>query len=184
MIVKYRTNNYPYKVYTALLTQSGGDDFQYGVGFPLIIGRTYTFDNSLSGDNFSNVGGPNITVDNSYDGYSFVATGTTPISWSGGSTLTWNTGAPVVTVLENTIGNVWFTYGSTGQYNLYSNETFSYNKVFCQGYSISEDGANFKVTSVFWSTPNQIVISTTRPIDSLNYDDILSNTPIEIRVYN
>lgn len=104
-----------YQVYTALLTQSGGDEFQYISSGELIIGRTYTIqEDSAGGYDFTVVGAPNndwLTT--------FIATGTTP-NWGDGNpelaTLSFNTGAPVATVLENTIGNVWFTYLEPGAY--------------------------------------------------------------------
>ena len=106
----------PYKVYTALLTQSGGNSDQYTSNGNLILGVTYTItinDDNLA--NWTNVGAPNNNI-----GTSFVATGTTPISWGSNSELEYNTGAPVVTVLENTIGNIWFSYEGEGYYNLLS----------------------------------------------------------------
>lgn len=50
----------------------------------LIPGNKYTVTTFVSGDNFSNVGGTNTT------GTNFIATGTTPTTWSHGSTLTLN----------------------------------------------------------------------------------------------
>ena len=46
---------------------------------------------------FTNVGAPNNS-----NGTSFVATATTPTAWGGG-VLSYDVGAPVVTILENTI---------------------------------------------------------------------------------
>jgi hypothetical protein len=169
-----------YKVFTALLTQSGVDDFQSGVEFSLVIGRTYTFDNSLTGDNFSNVGGPNITEANTYDGYSFVATGTTPISWIGGSTLTWNTGAPVATVLENTVGNIFFGYFALGLYTINSDNLFTNNKfALFMGNMVLEPDVNISCTYGNSSTVYMNVVQASNSVDGE-----LSNTPIEIRVYN
>ena len=91
----------PYKVYTALLTQSGGDNDTGVTGGDLTIGVTYKINVDDIDADFTNVGAPN----NNLDTY-FVATGTTPNSWGTNGSLRFNTGAPVVTVLENTIGNI------------------------------------------------------------------------------
>lgn len=180
------TNTRPYKVYTALLTQSGGDDIQSIDTGTITIGVTYRIANLSPGMDFTNVGAPN----NEIDTY-FVATGTTPASWgsaedTGNSTLEWNTGAPVVTVLENTIGNIWFGYQGTGVYTLNSIGAFPQEKTFIltgvstlsyivQGVWNDENPTN----SVFIGsyTKESFVTGTTE-------NNLLMYTPIEIRVYN
>lgn len=169
-----------YKVYTALLTQSGGNDpGDKAQGDILDLGVTYYISQNTDNADLTIFGAPNSNV-----GTYFVCTNAGTLPTIGSISLLWNAGAPVVTVLENTIGNIWFTYGAVGQYSANFNESFSVDKVYFQGSYICEDGTNFKVTSALLNTPNQILISTTRPIDESNYDDILNNTPIEIRVYN
>jgi len=169
-----------YKVYTALLTQSGGDgplgncsdDPQ-----PLVIGVTYQiFSNDGTAD-FTNVGAPNNNI-----GTYFVATGTTPNNWGtpGDVCLDYNTGAPVVTVLENTIGNIWYTYIGLGDYFINSNGLFINEKTFAligtTGFSTGagDSGAAIMLTN----PPNNVEVT------ALNGDDALASTPIEIRVYN
>tara|TARA_R110000868_G_C10521064_1_gene733088 strand:+ start:48 stop:614 length:567 start_codon:yes stop_codon:yes gene_type:complete len=171
----------PYKVYTALLTQSGGDSPAsiYGNEYLLVIGVTYTITEYeipfVYGD-FTNVGAPNNEI-----GTSFVATGTTPNSW-GSTSLTYNEGAPVTTVLENTIGNVWFTYQNQGTYLIYSDNLFTANKT-----------ATFTTTSVQPSEPLWITINwagtseiylTQFDVDGNYINGLPINTPIEIRIYN
>lgn len=126
------TNNaLPYKVYTALLTQSGTSDVQYINSGLLTIGVTYELlDEPIDGWDFTNVGAPN-----NIPGTKFVATGTTPNNWGtqapGNNTLGYNTGAPVATVLENTLGNVWWQYVDTGSYAVNCSESvFNSNKVY------------------------------------------------------
>jgi hypothetical protein len=51
----------------------------------LVIGVSYTISNYVAGDDFTNVGGTNVT------GNTFVASGTTPASWNNSSTLTFST---------------------------------------------------------------------------------------------
>jgi hypothetical protein len=171
----------PYKVYTALLTQSGGDDIQGQYSGTLIIGRTYEIlDVGDPAGDWTNVGAPNNEL-----GTKFVATGTTPNSWGDGGGLSYNSGAPVVTVLENTIGNIWFTYVGDGFYELKSNGLFTLDKTFCQGTSITaEDATGFRVTVIFISNINTLSVVAANPITETVGNDRLLNTPIEIRVYN
>ena len=60
----------PYQVFTALLTQSGGDSFAFLTSGNVTKGITYQFDagESEGGWDFSNVGGPTYP-----DTYSFIA---------------------------------------------------------------------------------------------------------------
>lgn len=173
----------PYKVYTALLTQSGGDDPQNwssGSG-PLILGVTYQIEVNDGGTaDFTNVGAPNNNV-----GTYFVATGTTPNSWGIGDNgeLSANGGAPVVTVLENTIGNVWFTYSSVGEYTVESKSLFTDKKTFQfinNDYTSGDDGQ--LIISNGGSDTTISLLS--RDGSQLPIDGSFYLTPIEIRVYN
>ena len=177
-----------YKVFTALLTQSGGDDSDaIGIGL-LTIGKTYTIYNPIPsiGIDFTNVGAPNNEI-----GTSFIATGTTPNNWGneegvGSQILTFNNGAPVATVLENTIGNVWFTYNGVGEYYCNSNGLFTtggktvntlhqtaniseYNDNIYYAYMVA-DNVNLQRIEIFDSTIQHT-------------DNILSDKLIEIRIY-
>jgi hypothetical protein len=167
----YLDNKVPYKVYTALLTQSGGDVPQSINSGNLTIGVTYFIINDGgSGWEFTNVGAPN----NNIDTY-FVATGTTPNSWGDNpQALGYNTGAPVVTVLENTIGNIWFTYQEVGIYNLNSNNLFTDNKTYFPNVIMSQ-------APTFLTANINASFIELMPTDG---DGSLLNTPIEIRVYN
>ena len=102
--------------------------------------------------------------------------------------LRYNTGAPVATVLENTIGNIWFTYNNIGIYGVNSDGLFTENKSFFLGgstfYNINEDstfssGFNFNTL-----TTSTIIINTVRTSADTKYNDVLYKTSIEIRVYN
>ena len=161
-----------YKVYTALLTQSGGYDTQGQTSGSLVIGTTYRIIDS--GGDFTNVGAPN----NEGDTY-FVATGTTPNNWGTGS-LIYDTGAPVVTVLENTIGNIYWTYvlEGVGEANLTNGFPINKTVAFGTGTGLGDDNViNFDLTI----GPDKIAIYTKDSSGSLvsNY-----GSPIEIRVYN
>lgn len=173
----------PYKVYTALLTQSGGDGpASIEDGF-LTIGTTYQItDQGGSGWDFTNVGAPNNNV-----GTYFVATGTTPTNWGVGVSLSYNTGAPVVTVLENTIGNVYFTYDSVGIYYANLLNAFVEYKTLITITQLpiflgaDEGGLSTLINSYrFDSDKVRIYCSN----NSGTIDDSLVSTPIEIRVYN
>ena len=190
MTTKYIVNNVsgqtingqqlqPYKVYTALLTQSGGNDplnLLSQDSPSLTIGVTYEItDDGGSGWDFTNVGAPNNDL-----GTYFVATGTTPADWGTNGMLQYNTGAPVVTVLENTIGNVWFTYMGTGECSINSDGLFTSNKTVFFG-SASGLGDDVIILAALDNIPNlvevRVVDSTIAPAD--NY-----GSSIEIRVYN
>jgi len=176
-----------YKVYTALLTQSGGDNAVGLNSGSLTIGTTYFINDIQVGMDFTNVGAPNNNV-----GTYFVATGTTPNSWGvdiGAGVLIYDTGAPVVTVLENTIGNVWFTYDGVGYYNVNSNNLFINNKTISlvspnNYFESPSDIYNYDVLVPFYNE-NQVSI-----LSYYNYspaDSIINNIGklfIEIRVYN
>ena len=174
-----------YKVYTALLSQNGGDDPQNisaDAVQPLTIGVTYQISTNDDAGDFTNIGAPNNNV-----GTSFVATGTTPNSWGnnpkgGEVSLSYNTGAPVVTVLENTIGNIWFTWDADGQYYINSDDdTFILGKTS----TTPIHGDYTAGLSTVISNANQITIFNYNNFPTIG-DKVnnIGNTLIEIRVYN
>jgi hypothetical protein len=173
----------PYKVYTALLTQNGDSNNLPIVNEPLTIGVTYIIlDNGDGGGcDFTNVGAPN----NNFNTY-FVATGTTPNSWGENVYLEYNTGAPVVTVLENTIGNVWFTYNDVGNYLANSDGLFTINKTITQMIPeryIEEPAAIYGYQS-FPGNPNYVVVGSYFNDEVENGLGNYAPNAIEIRVYN
>jgi hypothetical protein len=185
----YLDNKAPYKVYTALLTQGGGDNqesfaWEYLDPVPevptLLDGVSYYIDSNDSNTDFTIAGAPN-----NNGGTSFVANGTQP-DWQppfeiegNYIQIEYNTGAPVVTVLENTIGNIWFTYSFLGEYLINSDNLFS-TKLFMQdGFISAGDGWLFT-----FSQESQSQIKLLSFSSSGNADSLFDNTPIEIRVYN
>ena len=167
----------PYKVYTALLTQSGGDNFAELTSGSLTVGVTYWITSGSDGD-FTNVGAPNNNTDTH-----FVATGDVPSSWGTSGSLRYNTGAPVVTFLENTIGNIWFTYNSDSFYEIILSNSIDMDKTFLYigngptiGKTIFPGESGFKTISF----PNESGSSSTLSL----FGDKFEKTPIEIRVYN
>jgi len=179
-----------YKVFTALVTQNGGDSPENLYGGDLTIGVSYIIkDNGGSGFDFTNVGAPNNDI-----GTWFIATGTTPNSWGDGGQLMFNSGAPAVFILEDTINGLGFEYISQGLYKLHSNDKF-----------ISGKTAVFVTTNAKTSTLPQVIqyqvvfqiieyeqpgtlFLTTGDVNGNLLDDIIQapNFPatIEIRVYN
>ena len=173
-----------YKVFTALVTQSGGDVLIYGPDSdspqPLQIGTTYKIEANNGGD-FTNVGAPN-----NLTGTYFLATGTIPNSWGvpGDTQLSSNAGAPTATVLENTIGNIWFVYNGVGVYQINnSNDLFISNKYFILLGSSNDGVLNGAISSAVIYNNTQGEIQTSN-IDGIARDNQLYNTTLEIRVYN
>ena len=178
-----------YKVFTALLTQSGGDNIQY-INWDdnpntLTIGVTYTITENTATDFIPN-GAPNNDV-----GTSFIATSSV-VKWdksnTGPNQVSYNTGAPIATVLENTIGNIWFIYDSDGQYYVNSDALFISNKTALFGGSTyyADDttlsfGFNFANNNL--DTSSLLIQSIVINADTRT-NDIFKNAPIEIRVYN
>jgi hypothetical protein len=169
-----------YKVYTALLTQSGSDGSnQFISSGSLTIGVTYLIDEIISGTvDFTNVGAPNNNV-----GTYFVATGTTPNSWGEDASLAYVTAAPVVTVLENTIGNIWFTYLDVGQYVVNCDGLFTADKTTVCINALPLGRGDGSVASIVYQGNSSLQIET-GTLASIGIDGTLFNTPIEIRVYN
>lgn len=168
----------PYKVYTALLTQSGGDNPQGLTSGAVTKGVTYMIDGVDETADFSNVGAPN----NNVNTWFIATTNEVPNSYGGGS-LYYNTGAPVVTVLENTIGNVWFTYQNLteGIYKADSTDGFAINKTTFFSAPSSYNGDNIIETDL---TSSSVFILSYNVNTNQYENDLLYNTPIEIRVYN
>lgn len=172
------TNTRPYKVFTALVTQIGGDNSVELTSGAVTKGVTYYITDGSDGD-FSNVGAPS-----NDDGTWFIAINDEVPNSYGTALLRYNTGAPVVTVLENTIGNIWFTYNTTGEYPVNSNDLFIENKTTIDIDAYGQDGnaaggAFISTNTLF--TPSNFNILTTKGGSA---DDILRKNRLEIRVYN
>lgn len=172
-----------YKVFTALLTQSGGDNTQY-INWDddpntLTIGVTYTITSNDDNTNFVIAGAPNNNV-----GTSFVATSQI-VGWNidsqGDNQVSYNTGAPVATILENTIGNIWFAYNGVGSYFAMSNHLFTVNKSMGLIGTPTEGVLNNNFAGINSFGDTTFIISVMEEIPS---NDLLYNVPIEIRVYD
>jgi hypothetical protein len=173
----------PYKVYTALITQSGGDNPFESYGDESITkGVTYTILSNPDNNNLIPFGAPNNTV-----GTTFVATVTGPLNYTMSLSLLYNQGAPIVNVLENTIGDITWTYSSVGEYTCNSSGLFTLGKTINtidQTVNISGYG-----DGIYTAYLNNINVNTLRfaiyTYPGLNnVDDCLLDKFIEIRVYN
>ena len=174
----------PYKVFTALLTQTGASDSQTLTSGELTYGRTYYISATDGGTvDFTNVGAPN-----NNEGTSFIATATAnPNSWgeNGNGSLSFNTGAPVVTVLENTIGNIWFEYNDPGNYIMSSNSLFTENKtVSLNDQTRCIDSSNNTYNLYVTANDENTIYIETLDEDFAGINGMLDTKPIEIRVYN
>jgi hypothetical protein len=121
-----------YKVFTALLTQSGGDDLKFMQGdgggdiSSATKGTTVQIFANINNINYSSIGAPNSNV-----GTYFILTQDITLSNLDNDTIfSLNIGAPVATVLENTIGNIWFTYNDVGNYSANSDGLFTADKTY------------------------------------------------------
>jgi hypothetical protein len=182
-----------YKVFTALLTQSGTNtnlNNNYQNQIPLVIGVSYYIEGNLplnqKGTDFTNVGAPN-----NDNGTWFIATGTTPIWGTEAGEAISNEAAPAVIVLENTIGNVWFTYGDIGKYEMNSDGLFPLEKTAIPNstfYSYNSESVVTLSTPSFETNTNNKIGLTTSTVGNvpLALLDSLLTTPIffEVRVYN
>jgi hypothetical protein len=179
-----------YKVFTALLTQSGGDEeSDKNATDEFYSGVTYYISSNTENKDFTIYGAPNSNV-----GTYFLCTqnGIVP----NGAQLIYNSGAPVVTVLENTLGNIWFTYASIGNYDINSNGLFiedkyvqppisvsGFDPYLGDGGSVSPPSFTASARCIYWRNGIDLV-SVITANDGSYVDSSLYNTPIEIRVYN
>lgn len=167
----------PYMVFTALLTQAGPSDYQTITSGTVEKGVTYRItDDGGSGWDFTNVGAPN----NDIDTYFIATNNGAPNSWGSGGMLAYDLGAPVATVLENTMGDIYMIHsGDTGEYGIGWNSVFKEERTWVA--TTPADIASGTLISIQRKTDESIVVKT--GIEGSLSDDILSYTPIEIRYY-
>ena len=172
-----------YKVFTALLTQSGGDGPTTNIGDETFYkGITYLIVDNPNNEDLSSIGAPNNNV-----GTYFICSRDVFGEFTVSLNLGWNTGAPVVTVLENTIGNIWFSYAGSGAYTISSNGLFTDNKTIFQSNTFYESDYGSIIdcyTSIRNNTSGAITLKSFSRVDGAEINNALYNTPIEIRVYN
>lgn len=168
-----------YKAFSCLLTQTENPSEEELAEAPLTIGVTYqiSHDGPNTGD-FTNVGAPN-----NEDGTYFIATGEEPNSW-GDSVLKWNTGVPVVQVLENDLGNVWFDFKATGTFDIYSdNSSFTIGKTAFINSTSYQPGIGIVAISAA-DLDEKGIAFTTNLSSGPEHKLVYIQTFVEIRVYN
>lgn len=175
-----------YKVFTALLTQSGDDEkvsliFNNAEPFPtIIIGTTYTISEIGDDIDFTLIGAPDNNV-----GTNFIATGVNPGTGSNSapSVLDYTLGAPVAVILENTIGNIWFNYEGDGMYAATSDDLFTIGKTWNTNVIVLGVNGPADRGVLYQENSSVLGIRTESDVD-VPSNNILSSTPIEIRVYS
>ncbi|WP_053004231.1 beta strand repeat-containing protein [Flavobacterium sp. ABG] len=90
------------------------------------------------------------------------------------------TGAPTVTVLENTLGTVTFGYSSVGGYTVSSAGLFTANKTF---WNLAGGPNANTVNAINYVSSSSMFIWTTNVATGSNVNGGLSQTPILIEVY-
>jgi hypothetical protein len=167
-------------VFSCLLTQDENPSEEELVQDPLTIGVTYRIVNDPEGivGDFTNVGAPN-----NEDGTYFIATGEEPNSW-GDSVLEWNTGAPVVQVLENDLGHVWFEFKGSGEFIITSdNPIFTIGKTaFIDSTSYQQDIGIVAISPASLNDDNIPFITSLS--EGSEQKLVVRPTFVEIRVYN
>jgi len=98
--------------YKFLLSQTGGDDPQTATSGSLTQGVTYEIVAFESGDDFIPSGAPNNDV-----GTKWIANGVAP-TWSNGSEIGWNNGAPFIyaQISDYTSYPFWFNFQANGYF--------------------------------------------------------------------
>ena len=170
-----------YKVFTALVSQGGGSNAQLrNEGDPLIKGYTYRI-TSNSGYDFVPLGAFSNTA-----GSHFICNQDITTSPSGPAyEVQYDSGAPVVVILENTIGNVWFEYYEQGIYRFVSRNLFTIDKTMIIGstfYNVNADATI--VLNSFYDDNSDYRIWLRSTIDNSPSNSVINHTPLEIRVYN
>jgi hypothetical protein len=174
----------PYKVYTAFITQGDVNEVLEldGDGGPLVKGVTYLINvNPLNAD-LTIYGAPN-----NLPGTYFVANqNVVTLPYTYDLQLFYNLAVPVVTVLENTLGNIYWSYAGVGTYYANSDSgAFTLNKTTS---SIDQAVSSSNTDTVYYclstaQTVNTLRIMTFLPTYDL-YDEVLTKRLIEIRVYS
>lgn len=90
------------------------------------------------------------------------------------------TSAPTVTILENTLGTVTYSYSSTGIYSANSSGLFTPGKTYWN----TAAGANASTVSAFNMFSSSVMFLNVKQVSTgSNIDGALSDTPILIEVY-
>jgi hypothetical protein len=95
------------------------------------------------------------------------------------------TDAPVATVLENTLGEVTYSYAGVGKYSIISSGLFLTNKtVVFFGDIVNNASGGLLITTIQGEDVNSNTLPFYTNVDGTDTNSALLKTPIEIRVYN
>lgn len=178
-LIQSNSSALPYKVFSALVTQSGDDNPDTSNGQdPFFKGWTYQINSNPDNEDLTPYGAPN----NNVGTYFICNSNVPPNTFSINLSLSYNTGAPVAIVLENTVGNIWFEYTSNGRYSVKSDGLFLGGKTFCTIGNIIDLDGYAALAGLTYQSDVTVQVETT-PFQS-GTNGLLSNTPMEIRVYN
>lgn len=166
------------KEYIAIL--SNAPYLQYTCG-QLVVGQRYIIQTLNPSDDFSNVGAQNIVSEE------FIATGTTPTSWTGGSLLI-TPQPPTAAAIKNTIGNIILRRDDPGIYEAYLPNGFPKDRTVVLIGSLAQ-GAMF--TGAHWAQsgdPDGDGYSDWIDFGTSNYmgsgeDNLFYYTPLIIQIY-
>jgi hypothetical protein len=89
---------------------------------------------------------------------------------------------PVATVLENTIGDIWFTYGGIGDFRINSNNLFTLDKTVVFFGPLNTSNTSGAV--LFYEPVINIIVINLLDFSGNNTNNIGDKLSIEIRVYN
>lgn len=171
-----------YKIFTALLNQSGVDNPDSISGNGGTLDEGYTYEIVANPDNYDLTiyGAPNNNA-----GTSFICTVTVPtLPYTSSLELSVNYGAPVATVLENTIGDITFAFAGDGQYDINSNNLFTDKKTFILVGSTGDDIYSQTMIGACARINNNQLRLVSSLLDNSFSNNMFVNTSIEIRVYN
>jgi len=167
-IESYLSSTVAYREYTATLTQ----EFVSTTSGDLEIGKTYVIDTLETGDDFDNTG----YVE---EGTPFVAIAETPTVWTESTVvINMTDSAPVPTVFRNSLGTPIFERIEEGVNTATLAGVFTEGDVFFPNDYIVFDGG----FATLERTDDDTITISTFDGDGLPADDLLLNTPIEIRV--
>ena len=171
------------KVYKGLFTQLSPSTLTSGT---LYIGARYTITLYVAGDDFSNIATVESGIINT-TGCVFIAKGELPTVWSNMSVL-YSDAAPYVKILENTIGDIKWSYIDVGGYqgtlvngfgSLSTNFACPEDQTAC----VDSDKDSAYFLYIQWYTEDSIFILTFDE-DLTRVDNMLYHKYIEFYVYD
>ena len=167
----------PVQQYKFLLSQSGGDDPQTATSGTLTQGVTYEIVAFETGDDFIPSGAPNNDV-----GTKWISNGVAP-TWSNGSEMGWNNGAPFIyaQISNYTSYPFWFSFNSNAYYQAEKTGGFDISKTW---YVINEqsDDSSDPIGKTRMKLSGDTLIFQSTDSAGVESNNILDKTPVEITI--